>query len=41
MIADIAHILATPITAFENMDWDEALAWHDQARRIAGMNKGS
>jgi len=41
VIADIAHTLATPITCFDDMDWHDVLAWHDQARRIAGLNKGS
>jgi hypothetical protein len=33
-------VLATPITAFEDMDWNEALLWHDEARRLSGSVEG-
>jgi hypothetical protein len=35
-VADVAHVLSTPITAFDDMDWTELLLWHAEARRIAG-----
>ena len=35
VVADVAHVLATPITAFDDMVWDELLLWHEEARRIA------
>ena len=36
MIADIAHVLSTPLTALDDMDWREALLWHVEARRLSG-----
>ncbi|MCA3559934.1 MAG: hypothetical protein IOC82_02755 [Aestuariivirga sp.] len=36
VVADVAHVLSTPITAFDDMDWTELLLWHAEARRIAG-----
>jgi hypothetical protein len=36
VVADVAHVLSTPLTALEDMDWDELLLWHAEARRIAG-----
>ena len=37
MIADIAHVLSTPLTALDDMEWREALLWHDEARRLSGQ----
>ncbi|MEJ1939291.1 hypothetical protein WDZ92_54525 [Nostoc sp. NIES-2111] len=39
VVADIAHVLSTPVTAFEEMDWAEVLLWHDEAKRIAGAGR--
>lgn len=39
VVADIAHVLSTPVTAFEDMDWAEVLLWHAEARRIAGAGR--
>lgn len=36
VVADIAHVLSTPVTAFDDMYWAEVLLWHAEARRIAG-----
>ena len=36
VVADTAHVLSTPLTAFDDMDWAELLLWHVEARRIAG-----
>jgi hypothetical protein len=36
VVADTAHVLSTPLTAFDNMDWTELLLWHAEAKRIAG-----
>jgi hypothetical protein len=36
VVADTAHVLWTPLTAFDDMDWAEVLLWHVEARRIAG-----
>ncbi|MCA3575159.1 MAG: hypothetical protein IOC86_14680 [Aestuariivirga sp.] len=36
VVADTAHVLSTPVTAFDDMDWTELLLWHAEARRIAG-----
>ena len=41
VVADTAHVLSTPITAFDDMDWIEVLLWHAEARRIAGSKYGS
>jgi len=38
-VADVAHVLATPITAFEDMDWAEVLLWHVEARRLMQPDK--
>ena len=35
VVADTAHVLSTPLTAFEEMDWAEVLLWHAEAKRIA------
>jgi hypothetical protein len=35
VVADVAHVLSTPVTAFYDMDWAELLLWHAEARRIA------
>ena len=37
MIADIAYVLSTPLTALDDMEWREALLWHAQARRLCGQ----
>lgn len=37
VVADIAHVLSTPMTAFDEMDWAEVLLWHEQARRLSGL----
>jgi len=37
VIADIAHVLSTPLTALDDMDWREALLWHAQAQRLSGQ----
>ena len=39
MIADIAHVLSTPLTALDDMDWREALLWHAEARRLSGQDR--
>jgi len=36
VVADTSHVLSTPLTAFDDMDWIEVLLWHAEARRIAG-----
>ena len=36
VVADIAHVLSTPVTAFDEMDWAEVLLWHAEARRLSG-----
>jgi len=41
VVADTAHVLSTPVTAFDDMDWTEVLLWHAEARRIAGSKYGS
>jgi len=37
VVADIAHVLSTPLTAFDDMDWTELLLWHAEARRLSGQ----
>jgi hypothetical protein len=39
VVADVAHVLSTPITAFDDMDWAEVVLWHNEARRLAGGRK--
>jgi hypothetical protein len=39
VVADVAHVLSTPVTAFDDMDWDEVLLWHAEARRLSGSAK--
>jgi hypothetical protein len=39
LVADIAHVLSTPVTAFDDMDWAELLLWHVEARRLSGSAK--
>jgi len=39
IVADTAHVLSTPITAFDDMDWAELLLWHAEARRLTGARK--
>ena len=39
MIADIAHVLSTPLTALDDMDWREALLWHAETRRLSGQDR--
>ena len=36
VVADTAHVLSTPVTAFNDMDWSEVVLWHTEARRLAG-----
>ena len=36
VVADTAHVLSTPLTAFDDMEWTELLLWDTEARRIAG-----
>jgi hypothetical protein len=36
VVADTAHVLSTPITVFDDMEWAELLLWHAEARRIFG-----
>jgi hypothetical protein len=36
VVADTAHVLSTPVTAFDDMDWVEVVLWHAEARRLAG-----
>lgn len=35
MIADVAHVLHTPIPALMDMEWRDVLAWHEEASRLA------
>ena len=39
VVADVAHVLSTPLTSFDDMDWAELLLWHAEARRLAGTRK--
>ena len=39
VLAETAHWLNTPITAFEHMDWSEVVLWHNEARRLAGAQR--
>ena len=39
LVADIAQVLSTPVTAFDEMDWAEVLLWHAEARRLSGSAK--
>jgi hypothetical protein len=32
-------VLATPITAFNDMEWTELLLWHEEARRLSGARR--
>ncbi len=41
VVADVAHVLSTPVTAFNDMDWLEVLLWHAEARRIASVRFNS
>jgi hypothetical protein len=41
VVADTAHVLSTPLTAFDNMDWTELLLWHAEARRLSGRSRQS
>jgi len=36
VVADTAHVLSTPLTAFDDMEWAEVLLWHMESRRISG-----
>jgi single-stranded DNA-binding protein len=38
-VAEVAHWLNTPLTAFEDMDWSEVVLWHAEARRLARAAK--
>lgn len=35
MVAEVAHLLCTPIPALLDMEFDELALWHDEAGRIA------
>lgn len=37
MIADIAHMLHTPIHVLMEMDFADALLWHDEAKRLMAL----
>jgi hypothetical protein len=39
VVADVAHVLSTPITALDDMDWAELLLWHAEARRLSGRSR--
>jgi hypothetical protein len=39
VVADVAHVLSTPITTLDDMDWAELLLWHEEARRLSGSAK--
>jgi len=39
VIADIAHVLSTPLTAFDDMEWHEVLLWHTEAGRLSGQDR--
>jgi len=39
VIADIAHVLSTPFTALDDIEWREALLWHAEARRLSGQDR--
>jgi len=39
VVADVAHVLSTPLTAFDDMDWAELLLWHAEARRLSGLKR--
>jgi hypothetical protein len=41
VVADTAHVLSTPVTAFDDMDWSELLLWHAEARRLSGSARQS
>ena len=41
VVADTAHVLSTPVTAFDDMDWAEVLLWHAEARRLSGQARQS
>jgi hypothetical protein len=36
VIADVAHMLNTPLQILMEMDWQEIKAWHEEVLRIAG-----
>lgn len=40
VVADVAHVLSTPLTAFEDMEWAEVLLWHGEAWRLSGQGPG-
>ncbi len=35
MIADVAHVLNTPIPALMEMEWSEVALWHTEALRLS------
>jgi len=39
VVAEVAHWLNTPLTAFDEMDWSEVVLWHAEARRLARAAK--
>ena len=41
VVADTAHVLSTPLTAFDDMEWAELLLWHVEARRLSGRSRQS
>lgn len=38
-MADVAHVLSTPLIAFDDMDWAELLLWHAEALRLTGAKR--
>lgn len=40
VVAEVAFVLNTPISALLEMDWREVLEWHDEARRIVRASGG-
>jgi len=40
IVADIAHVLHTPINVLEDMEFEELLLYHEEARRIVEQTNG-
>lgn len=40
MTADVAHVLNTPLGDLLEMDWQELVLWHKEARRLTGGRGG-
>jgi hypothetical protein len=36
----VAHVLSTPLTDLDRMEWGEVVLWHAEAVRLAGAMKG-